>query len=122
MSEKFDMKLVIDAVTTPLLHARLSQSTSYRERAALLRSLAEAALRGRHVTSEPERQIAARHAETSATAGRNYQPPAAAQPSPATRDVIESNVEEDRIHSINEDDRPGSHDADQIADAFGAFF
>ena len=46
MSEKFDMKVVIDEVTTPLLHARLSSARSYRERAALLRSLAESALRG----------------------------------------------------------------------------
>ncbi|MDQ7979974.1 hypothetical protein QYH69_22285 [Paraburkholderia sp. SARCC-3016] len=121
MSEKFDLKLVIDAVTTPLLHARLCQSTSYRERAALLRSLAEAALRGSHVTSEPERQIAVRHVETAATAERNYQPPAAAPPL-ATRDAIESNVEEVRIHPVNENDGPGSHDADQLADAFGAFF
>src|ERR1700754_137622 len=102
MSDKFDMKLVIEAVNTPLLHARLSQSTSYRERAALLRSLAEAALRGHHVTSEPERQIAARHVETAAMAERDDQPPAAAQPPLATRDAIDSNVEEVRIHSVNE--------------------
>jgi hypothetical protein len=46
MSEKFDMKVVIDSVTTPLLHERLSAARSYRERAAILRSLAESALRG----------------------------------------------------------------------------
>jgi hypothetical protein len=45
MNEKFDMKLVIDAVTTPLLHERLCAARSYRERAAILRSLAESALR-----------------------------------------------------------------------------
>jgi len=45
MSEKFDMKVVIDPVTTPLLHARLRAARSYRERAAILRSLAESALR-----------------------------------------------------------------------------
>jgi hypothetical protein len=43
--DKFPMKLVIDAVTTPLLHAKLSEARSPRERAALLRSIAEAALR-----------------------------------------------------------------------------
>jgi hypothetical protein len=46
MSEKFDMKVVIDSVTTPLLHERLRAARSYRERAAILRSLAESALRG----------------------------------------------------------------------------
>ena len=43
--DKFPMKLVIDAVTTPLLHARLSQARTPRQRAALLRSIAESALR-----------------------------------------------------------------------------
>ena len=46
MSGKFAMKLVIDAVTSPLLYARLSAIVSPRERAAFLRSLAEAACRG----------------------------------------------------------------------------
>jgi hypothetical protein len=46
MSDKFDMKVVIDTVTTPLLHSKLSSARSYRERAAILRSLAESALRG----------------------------------------------------------------------------
>ncbi|MGU7775644.1 hypothetical protein ACV229_36515 [Burkholderia sp. MR1-5-21] len=46
MSEKFAMKLVIDDVTSPLLFARLSAISSPRDRAALLRSLAEAACRG----------------------------------------------------------------------------
>jgi len=122
MSEKFDMKLVIDAVTTPLLYDKLSQAGSARVRAALLRSLAEAALRGHHITSEPERQSAPRHVETAATTGRNYQSPTGApQPSLATRDV-ESDVEEVWIHPVNGNDRPESHDANQLADAFGAFF
>jgi hypothetical protein len=43
--DKFPMKLVIDAVSTPLLYAKLSKARSPRERAALLRSIAEAALR-----------------------------------------------------------------------------
>lgn len=42
------MKLVIDAVTTPLLHAKLSEARTPRERAALLRSIAESALRFHH--------------------------------------------------------------------------
>ncbi|MEX3935739.1 hypothetical protein AB4Y32_28725 [Paraburkholderia phymatum] len=123
MSEKFDMKLVIDAVTTPLLHARLSQSTSYRERAALLRSLAEAALRGNNVTSESERQVAVRHVDGVATPERNFiQSPFSGQPSPATRVATESSVEKVQILSVNEQNGPESHDTDQIADAFDAFF
>jgi len=39
------MKLVIDPVTTPLLHAKLGEARTPRERASLLRSIAEAALR-----------------------------------------------------------------------------
>jgi len=67
MSEKFDMKVVIDEVTTPLLHARLSTARSYRERAALLRSLAESALRGTPA-AEPAYQApaVASHPETAA--------------------------------------------------------
>ena len=65
MSEKFAVKVVIDEVTTPLLHARLSTARSYRKRAALLRSLAESALRGtpaaQHAYREP---AAASHPET----------------------------------------------------------
>jgi hypothetical protein len=67
MSEKFDMKVVIDEVTTPLLHARLSAARSYRERAALLRSLAESALRGTPAAlpAYPEPAVAS-HPETAA--------------------------------------------------------
>ncbi|RKT98961.1 hypothetical protein C7H84_34150 [Burkholderia sp. Nafp2/4-1b] len=46
MSAKFPMKLVIDDVTCPFLFARLSAVESPRARAALLRTLAEAACRG----------------------------------------------------------------------------
>jgi hypothetical protein len=123
MSDKFDMKLVIDPVTTPLLHARLSQSTSYRERAALLRSLAEAALRGRYVTTESEHQFEVRHIETAAAPERNLiQPPVYGQPAPGTRVAMGSNFDEAQIRSVNENNGPESHDADQIADAFSAFF
>jgi hypothetical protein len=45
MSDTFSMKLVIDEVTTPLLHAELAAVFSPRKRAAMLRSLAESALR-----------------------------------------------------------------------------
>jgi hypothetical protein len=49
MSEKFDMKLVINEMTTPLLHTRLRAARSAQERAVLLRSLAESALRSESI-------------------------------------------------------------------------
>ncbi|MEX3815833.1 hypothetical protein AB3X96_37300 [Paraburkholderia sp. BR13439] len=123
MSEKFDMKLVIDAVTTPLLHARLRQASSYRERAALLRSLAEAALRENCVTLDFERQVAVRAVYPAAVIARNViAPEAVDQRAAATRVATEAVIEEDELRSINGTDEPGGHDVDQIADAFGAFF
>ncbi|MBN3785685.1 hypothetical protein [Burkholderia sp. Ac-20353] len=47
------MKLVIDDVTSPLLFARLSAISSPRDRAAVLRLLAEAACRGDTVGAAP---------------------------------------------------------------------
>jgi CO/xanthine dehydrogenase Mo-binding subunit len=59
MSGKFDMKLVIDSVTTPLLYAMLSAEDSPRRRAAMLRSMAEEALRARRdFSSALEKPIA----------------------------------------------------------------
>lgn len=123
MNDKFDMKLVIDAVTTPLLYEKLSQAGSARVRAALLRSLAEAALRGITVTSEAERQVAVHHVDGVAAPERNFiQSPVSGQPSPPTRVATESSVEGFRILSVNEQNGPESHDTNQIADAFDAFF
>ncbi len=123
MNNKFDMKLVIDAVTTPLLHEKLSQAGSARVRAALLRSLAEAALRGNTVTSEAERQVAVHHVDGVAAREHNViQSPVSGQPSPPTRPATEPSVEGVRILSVNEQNGPGSHDANHIADAFDAFF
>ena len=123
MNEKFDMKLVIDAVTTPLLHARLSQANSYRERAAILRSLAEANLRGDQVTSEPDRQVAVRAADNLAPSERYVvRPSASGEPVAVARVDIDSSDDRVRIVSIDENGGPDAHDADQISTALGAYF
>ena len=121
MSDKFDMKLVIDAVTTPLLHARLSQANSYRERAALLRSLAEAALRGSSVASRQEYQVTTRDLPVSPRESNVVHPALRDSPAPAIRvEVVPAEVSELRF--ANENDPAPSHDVDQLADAFGGFF
>ncbi|WP_152530629.1 hypothetical protein [Paraburkholderia dilworthii] len=115
------MKLVIDAVTTPLLHARLSEASSYRERAAILRSLAEAALR-----------------ESGSSTGKTAYPatPSAALPShgeypvasPGQRE-LPRRVETDTAPSlrsaapsgVSEGDVAQAFDVDGISEAFGAF-
>lgn len=119
MSDKFDMKLVIDAVTTPLLHARLSQAGSARVRAALLRSLAEAALRGSDESaSVPQvRDVdlnAGSHSATKATMR--------SQPALAIRVEQEPASAAPETHSVNENGDPSAHDVDQLADAFGSYF
>lgn len=122
MSEKFDMKLVIDPVTTPLLHARLAKAASPRERAALLRSLAESALRGDQATSI-----------TSATVGSNAASPGKmltshiaasenSQRSDANAEVLGAPVGSTVPLRVNEAPIFDGHDVDQIADAFGSFF
>lgn len=122
MSEKFDMKLVIDAVTTPLLHEKLCQASSFRERAALLRSLAEAALRGSHVSAEPVRQVATRDDDLPAPERHAVQPAAVSQPMPPVRVKEEPTSEVDELRPGNENAVSSAHDVDQIADAFGSFF
>ncbi|OLL27767.1 hypothetical protein BTH42_31690 [Burkholderia sp. SRS-W-2-2016] len=120
MSEKFDMKLVIDAVTTPLLHARLNQASSYRERAALLRSLAESALRGQ--------ESAGMDGAASFAAGYFFssrvQPAAALSrpPEEAPRVLPEAaaSVGPSPVDSGN-GDPVSSYDVNEIADAFGSF-
>lgn len=120
MSEKFDMKLVIDAVTTPLLHARLSQASSYRERAALLRSLAESALRGQGSTG-----MDAPASFAGGTMLSSGSQPTAAQlrrPEEAPRVVPEATASVERIPVDSNDGDPArSYDVNEIADAFGSF-
>lgn len=121
MSDKFDMKLVIDAVTTPLLHARLSQASSYRERAALLRFLAEAALRGNHVVPEPEQQVILRDIDL--VPERASVPPAIrSQPSPIVGVVVEPTAGSGDLRPLIDTGGSPVHDVEQIADAFGSFF
>jgi hypothetical protein len=45
MNDKFVMEVTINPLVSPLVYERLSQCVSARERAAVLRSLAEATLR-----------------------------------------------------------------------------
>jgi len=122
MSDKFDMKLVIDPVTTPLLHARLSQAGSARVRAALLRSLAEAALRGSVVAPAPAHQIDARDIEPAGRERSNVQPTVGGQPAPAIRVDQKSATDATQSLLVNEETEASAHDVDQIADAFGSFF
>jgi hypothetical protein len=121
MSDKFDMKLVIDAVTTPLLHARLSQANSYRQRAALLRSLAEAALRGSPGACGPEQQMTARDVAAPPRESTVGQPTPGNLPAP-TISVELAPAEECELRHANGAKLSPSHDVDQIADAFGGFF
>lgn len=108
MSDKFDMKLVIDAVTTPLLYEKLSQAGSARVRAALLRSLAEAALRAPAIAATPQQADAGTTART--------------QPETPTR-IDEPEVPRaSNITLVNASDERSAHDVDQLADAFGSYF
>jgi hypothetical protein len=123
MSDKFDMKLVIDAVTTPLLHARLSQTSSFRDRAALLRSLAEAALRGDAGTFNRVEESSPLHVEPvdrAALPGRRprqlLEPLA---PPPTSRGEI---VDSTSTRLIVDDPSGAGHDAEQLANEFQAFF
>lgn len=45
MSDKYEMAVTINPLVCPLLHAKLGQCATARERAAVLRALAEKALR-----------------------------------------------------------------------------
>lgn len=123
MSGKFDMKVVIDPVTTPLLHARLAESTSYRERAAVLRHLAETALRGAPV------QTTTGAVDTAATAYRAAMSSTYA-PSPSTTSRNPPPTEPTvSLLPVAADAEPGTedgsldgHNVDALADAFGGYF
>jgi hypothetical protein len=109
MSDKFDMKLVIDAVTTPLLHARLCAASSPRQRAALLRTLAEAALRGTPVQPMERPAYASLQApEVPATV---------ALPSRHGVELDAPSV----IDTSNEGAVEHAHDASRLADEFAAY-
>jgi hypothetical protein len=111
--DKFPMKLVIDAVTTPLLHARLSEARSPRERAALLRSIAESTLRLHQAV--PQMPPRAGHDSVLATSVSDAEPAnraATAQPDPRVATGMPAS---------NESEANGLFDSAGIADQFAAF-
>jgi hypothetical protein len=112
MSEKFDMKLVIDPVTTPLLHARLTAAGTARERAALLRSLAEAALRGTGQSVTYPASAAPEQFTSVASPTGIYAEPARSVQGARPAVVIEA---------ANDEEIGKSHDVELIADEFAAF-
>ncbi|RKT10631.1 hypothetical protein B0G69_8064 [Paraburkholderia sp. RAU2J] len=120
MNGKFDMKLVIDAVTTPLLHARLTQASSFRERAALLRSLAEAALRAEvSTTLRGEILSASRVAAPDLVPvpdGERLQRPVERPPTEGRGGA------DQLVQTVTGDSSGTGHDSEQLADAFQAFF
>jgi hypothetical protein len=117
MSDKFDMKVVIDPVTTPLLHARLGQAASYRERAALLRSLAEAALRGDGSGTRSENVTGSGGLPMSRSMA--HEPARQLDISPRVEREAAANKE--GAPAPNEEDAAQTFDVDQIGEAFGAF-
>jgi hypothetical protein len=122
MSEKFDMKLVIDAVTTPLLHERLGKAASYRERAALLRSLAEAALRGDQATPIAKAAVEAHAAPTDEMLTPHNNAFANSQLSDVNAEILVAPIGYTVALNANEAQACEGHDVEQIADAFGSFF
>ncbi|CAG4914110.1 hypothetical protein [Paraburkholderia gardini] len=121
MSDKFDMKLVIDSVTTPLLHARLTAAGSARERAALLRSLAESTLRA----SEDYRTTGARFT----SASQPDTPWHAAPPGVEDRDgarapahIASADVVAVDRPAVSSEATIDAFDPDAIGDQFAAFY
>jgi hypothetical protein len=121
MSDKFDMKLVIDAVTTPLLHARLGKTASYRERAALLRSLAESALRGDQAASITSATVESHAARPGEMLTPHITAIANGLRSDATADVQAAPLGYTAPLKANEAQAFEGHDVEQIADAFSSF-
>ncbi|MEZ0606287.1 hypothetical protein ACAX43_29790 [Paraburkholderia sp. IW21] len=119
MSEKFDMKLVIDEVTTPLLHARLSAARSPRERAAVLRSLAESALRSASggVVFHPD-NVAVRLPDMDTVASR---PIASDRATPIASRSTDPGQDVNRQPVTNER-QSGSHDTQLLADEFAGYY
>lgn len=121
MNDKFDMKLVIDPVTTPLLHARLAAAASPRERAALLRSLAEAALRATHAPASQGHLPSTRAVDPLPASVRETPSPAVDQPAKTLRVPVTPLGPIVELRSTNETNGSEAHDVAQIADEFGAF-
>jgi len=121
MNGKFDMKLVIDAVTTPLLHARLSQASSYRERAAVLRSLAEATLRESAAPMGNTTYPATSSVAMSSRHGFPAEPPRQrdTRPSVETGTALSSETMPPLVP--DESDEAQAYDVQGIGEAFGAF-
>ncbi|TCG00966.1 hypothetical protein BZM26_09350 [Paraburkholderia strydomiana] len=114
MSDKLQMKVVIDEVTTPLLYARLSAASSPRERAALLRSIAEAGLRN------------AVNAESSRAARVSAGAPVVGGPQSESHPVAlgerQSRTEESPLNVASTDSFDHAHDTGALADEFASFF
>lgn len=121
MSGKFDMKLVIDAVTTPLLHARLSQASSYRERAALLRSLAEAALRESAASMGKSTYPAAPSAAVGSPDGTPAEPQHQRYTRPSAETDTALSSESGPLFVPDERGEAQAYDVQGIGEAFGAF-
>lgn len=110
--DKFPMKLVIDEVTTPLLHAKLGEARSQRERASLLRTIAEAALRLQLTASSTSAPYAQ---DVAATPGVTDTSPGRVLPEqPAA-------LADAHVTASNEEAR-GSFDSAGIADQLSSFF
>ncbi|MGF6812755.1 hypothetical protein OKW30_007972 [Paraburkholderia sp. Clong3] len=116
MNEKFRMKLVIDEVTTPALYARLSAASSARQRATILRLLAESALQGAGVSDS--RPVAM--PEASDTPGSRL--PSASTPAPTeSLSDVKQPVGYRAEQPVNGATAEESHDVEDIADQFAAF-
>ncbi|NUX57945.1 hypothetical protein [Paraburkholderia youngii] len=115
MNEKFRMKLVIDEVTTPALHARLSAAGSARQRATILRLLAESALQG---AGTPDSRPVAMSEASDTLASRLH--------SASSLAAIESSSEDRQSvgrteQPVNEAAAKEAHNVEDIADQFAAF-
>ncbi|MGF6782061.1 hypothetical protein [Paraburkholderia sp. GAS334] len=121
MSEKFDMKLVIDAVTTPLLHARLTAAGSARERAALLRSLAESALRA----SEDYRTTGARFTSAAQSDSAWHAAPSGVESRDGVRAparIASADYVASGRPTVSNEATIDAFDPDAIGDQFAAFY
>jgi hypothetical protein len=121
MNGKFDMKLVIDAVTTPLLHARLSEASSFRERAALLRSLAEAAMRESVASMGKSTYPVATSAAMSSRDGIPAEPQRQRDTRPSVETGTALSSESTPPSVPDESSEAHAYDVQGIGEAFGAF-
>ncbi|KWK06015.1 hypothetical protein BGV52_18275 [Burkholderia ubonensis] len=102
MSDKFEMTITINELVSPLLFERLSTCPSARRRAAVLKSLAEAALRqeltGRGIAAPP--------------AAATFAPPAP-RPAHSARNTGAGDIEEFQVIRVGDGnlDRAGFDDS-----------